>query len=56
MARNPQEAHATVLNLHSTEFGSGDIGLTLLPVSLVILIFVVSPLGKAALWGESFSI
>jgi hypothetical protein len=49
MARNPQDPHITVFSLHSTEFWSGDIGLTLVTISLVVLIFAVSPLGKAGI-------
>src|SRR5277367_7135328 len=54
MARNPQDPHATFFNMHSTEFWSGDIGLTLVTISLVILIFAVSPLGKAGILGRIF--
>ncbi len=52
MARDTQEPHATFLNLHSTEFWSGDIGLTLVTISLVILIFAISPLGKSGVLGR----
>jgi Ion channel len=54
MARDPQDPHFTMLNLHSTEFWSGDIGLTLVTISLVVLIFAIAPLGKAGIIGRIF--
>src|SRR5277367_1766276 len=54
MARDPQGHHITLFSLHSTEFWSGDIGLTLVTISLVILIFAIAPIGKAGILGRIF--
>jgi hypothetical protein len=40
--------------MEMTEFWSGDLGLTLISVSLVVLIFIILPLRKAGLLGHFF--
>ena len=40
--------------MEMTEFWSGDLGLTLISVSLVVLIFIILPLRKAGLVGHFF--
>jgi hypothetical protein len=54
MTPDPLEPRITILSLHLSEFWSGDLGLTLVTISLVILIFVVSPLGNADILGRIF--
>lgn len=39
----------TLLNVRASEFWSGDLGLTLVTISLVVLVFVITPLREAGL-------
>jgi hypothetical protein len=48
----PREAF---FHLQTSKFWSGDLGLTLVTISLVILVFVITPLGEAGLLGRLFS-
>jgi hypothetical protein len=48
-ARDPRE---TYFRLEATEFWSGDLGLTLVTISLVILIFVVTPFHESGTPGR----
>src|SRR5580704_13635153 len=44
----------TSFHLRMSEFWSGDLGLTLLTISLVVLVFVVTPLREAGIPGRIF--
>jgi voltage-gated potassium channel len=48
------ESYRTMLRLDVSEFWSGDLGLTLVTISVTILIFVISPLREAGLSGRIF--
>jgi voltage-gated potassium channel len=48
------ESYRTMLRLDMSEFWSGDLGLTLVTISVTILIFVISPLREAGLSGRIF--
>ena len=52
MANDSHPTRSTVLNTHMSEFWSGDLGLTLITISLVVLIFVITPLREAGLPGR----
>jgi hypothetical protein len=52
MASDLHPARGAVLYKHMSEFWSGDLGLTLVTISLVILIFVITPLREAGLPGR----
>jgi hypothetical protein len=52
MANDAQPTRSAVLNTHVSEFWSGDLGLTLITISLVVLIFVITPLREAGLPGR----
>jgi hypothetical protein len=52
MANEPHPIRSAVLNTHMSEFWSGDLGLTLTTISLVVLIFVITPLREAGLPGR----
>jgi hypothetical protein len=54
MADAPNHNHRRIFQMDVAEFWSGDIGLTLVSISLVILIFVVLPLREAGLPGRIF--
>jgi len=54
MADDSHPTRNSVLNLHMSEFWSGDLGLTLVTISLVVLIFVITPLREAGLPGRLF--
>jgi hypothetical protein len=54
MANSTQQSRTAVLHMHMSEFWSGDIGLTLVSLSLGILIFVIFPLRQAGLAGRFF--
>jgi Ion channel len=49
MKDHPHELDATILPEKTSEFWSGDLGLTLVTISLVVLIFVIMPLERAGL-------
>jgi hypothetical protein len=52
MANESHSTRSAVLNTHMSEFWSGDLGLTLVTISLVVLIFVITPLREAGLPGR----
>jgi hypothetical protein len=52
MTNDSHPTRNAVLNVHMSEFWSGDLGLTLITISLVVLIFVVTPLREAGLPGR----
>src|SRR5215831_3822732 len=54
MTNDAQGSHRTFLHSHMSEFWSGDLGLTLISVSLIILIFLILPLRAAGLGGRLF--
>jgi voltage-gated potassium channel len=54
MSKVPTRGIETVLRLDVSEFWSGDLGLTLVTISLIILIFVVTPLREAGISGRIF--
>jgi hypothetical protein len=54
MANDSHPTRGEVLNVHMSEFWSGDLGLTLTTISLVVLIFVITPLREAGLPGRFF--
>lgn len=51
---NNLRSRTAILQMEMSEFWSGDIGLTLISISLVILIFVIFPLRQAGLTGRVF--
>jgi hypothetical protein len=48
------ERQSAVLQMQMSEFWSGDLGLTLVTISLVILIFIITPLRESGLHGRVF--
>ena len=52
MANDSHPTRSAVLNMHMSEFWSGDLGLTLTNISLAVLIFVITPLREAGLPGR----
>ena len=54
MAQYIQETRRSVLHMRLREFWSGDLGLTLITISMAILIFVITPLREAGLRGRLF--
>jgi Ion channel len=54
MANESHPVRNRILHMEMSEFWSGDLGLTLVTISLVILIFVVFPLREAGLPGRIF--
>jgi len=54
MATSTHESHHTFLQMPMTEFWSGDLGLTLITISLVVELFVITPLREAAVGGRFF--
>jgi hypothetical protein len=52
MANDSHPTRSAVLNTHMSEFWSGDLGLTLITLSLVVLLFVITPLREAGLPGR----
>ncbi len=52
MANDSHSTRSAVLNMHMSEFWSGDLGLTLTTISLVVLLFVITPLREAGLPGR----
>lgn len=49
MTNRPQAPYGAVLHEMTSEFWSGDLGLTLVTISLVLLIFVITPLRHAGI-------
>jgi hypothetical protein len=54
MANSTHQSRTAILQMHMSEFWSGDLGLTLVSISLGILIFVIFPLRQAGLAGRFF--
>jgi Ion channel len=54
MADAPHPSPTAVLRMHMTEFWSGDLGLTLVSISLCVLIFVIFPMREAGVSGRFF--
>jgi hypothetical protein len=54
MTNDSHPTRSEVLNMRMSEFWSGDLGLTLVTISLVVLIFVITPLREAGLPGRFF--
>jgi hypothetical protein len=54
MTNSPQQSRTAILQMHMSEFWSGDLGLTLVSISLGILIFVIFPLRQEGLSGRFF--
>ena len=54
MTTIPAQSRETSFHLHMTEFWSGDLGLTLVTISLMVLVFVITPLREAGLPGRLF--
>jgi hypothetical protein len=54
MTTNSQQPQSSAFHLSMSEFWSGDIGLTLVTLSVTILVFVISPLREAGLSGRVF--
>jgi hypothetical protein len=52
MANDSHPTRSAVLNMHMSEFWSGDLGLTLTTISLLVLLFVITPLREAGLPGR----
>src|SRR5271155_5897048 len=50
----PKHSRGAVLQMHMSEFWSGDLGLTLVTISLVVLVFVITPLREVGLPGRLF--
>jgi Ion channel len=51
---DPKALHGINLRLNMSEFWAGDLGLTLVTISVAMLIFVISPLREAGLHGRIF--
>jgi hypothetical protein len=54
MANDSHPTRSSVLNMHMSEFWSGDLGLTLTTISLAVLLFVITPLREAGVPGRFF--
>jgi hypothetical protein len=52
MANDSHSTRSAVLSMHMSEFWSGDLGLTLTTISLLVLLFVITPLREAGLPGR----
>lgn len=52
MTNNEHQTRTAILQMQVSEFWSGDLGLTLVSITLVILIFVIFPLRQAGLTGR----
>jgi hypothetical protein len=49
MKDQPHELHDTIVHEKTSKFWSGDLGLTLVTISLVVLIFVIMPMERSGL-------
>ncbi len=54
MTNNTHQTQGLRLHMNMSEFWSGDLGLTLVTISLAFLIFVITPLREAGLLGRFF--
>jgi Ion channel len=54
MSNSSHPPRTAVLHMNMSEFWSGDLGLTLVSISLAILVFVIFPLRQAGLSGRFF--
>ena len=54
MTNSAQHGPRTIFQMGMSEFWSGDLGLTLVSISLIVLIFIVFPLREAGLPGRIF--
>jgi hypothetical protein len=54
MTNKERQSQAALLQMQMSEFWSGDLGLTLVSITVVILIFVIFPLHQAGLTGRVF--
>jgi hypothetical protein len=54
MTNSPRPSRSAVFHMEMTEFWSGDLGLTLISVSLSVLIFLIFPLRRAGVVGHFF--
>ncbi len=54
MTNGPKQSRSRILQMGMSEFWSGDLGLTLITISLSVLIFVITPLREAGLPGRFF--
>jgi hypothetical protein len=54
MMGSPLRSRGTMIKLHMSEFWSGDLGLTLITISLTMLLFIITPLREAGLPGRLF--
>jgi len=54
MTNSPTKSRIAILNIHMSEFWSGDLGLTLVTISVAILVFVITPLREAGVPGRLF--
>src|SRR5208283_1910333 len=52
MSNGSQQSRTAILHMHMSEFWSGDLGLTLVSISLMVLIFVIFPLRQTGLSGR----
>jgi Ion channel len=54
MTNSPRPSRSAIFHMNMSEFWSGDLGLTLVSVSLSVLIFLIFPLRKAGVVGHFF--
>ncbi|MGA3299902.1 MAG: hypothetical protein ABSD87_07430, partial [Candidatus Acidiferrales bacterium] len=54
MNNEPQQSRTAIFHMNMSEFWSGDLGLTLITISLCALVLVINPLREAGLWGRVF--
>jgi hypothetical protein len=54
MTNDTHQSRTPVFRMHMSEFWSGDLGLTLVTISLAIIIFIITPLREAGLPGRVF--
>jgi len=54
MTNEAERSRTATLYMHMSEFWSGDLGLTLVTLSLIIIIFVVTPMREAGVPGRIF--
>ena len=54
MTNHTQQTQKPALNMNMSELWSGDLGLTLITISLAVLIFVITPLREAGIPGRFF--